>query len=281
MNIKAILKQNKAYIFWLLFYFLLFWIITGANLVGFLLLFIIYGISILFAFSPLAEMLWRTVNGVRPLRIRLEKNRLYPIFKEVYAEAVQVDPNLSRQIKLYIKEDMNINAFAFGKATLVITRGSLELLSDECIKGLIGHEFGHFSNYDTVMVLFSTIGNLFYSLLMKFLKDIKDKLDEKAKGSFITGCFKGLFDIIYYFFRGIQFISDLILMNKSRENEYRADIFSLNCGFGENMAEALTQVYQMTVSKPQSIKAMINSSHPPITKRIEELEKHLYQENET
>jgi len=267
---------NWLYIFWFLFYFALFWLITGLSLTGFIVVFSIYLSSMLFTFSPLAEILWRTINGVRPLRIRLEKLRLYPLFKDVYVEAVKTDPDLSRSINLYIKEDMNVNAFAFGKSTLVITRGSMELLSDECLKGLIAHELGHFSNGDTLMSLLSAIGNFFYSFLMRKLDDIKNWLDKKKKNSVIAYCAKSGFDIIYYIFKVPEFISELLLMYVSRKNEYQADLFALNCGFGTNIAEVLTEIYQMTISKPQSIKEIIKSTHPPITKRIERLEKILY-----
>ena len=60
---------------------------------------------------------------------------------------MRTDPQLSRKIRLYIQEDMSVNAFVFGKKTLVLTRGSVALLSDDCLKGLMAHEFGHFAHY--------------------------------------------------------------------------------------------------------------------------------------
>jgi len=99
-----------------------------------------------------------------------------PLFKEVYTEAFQTDPTLSRHIKLYIKEDMSINAFAFGKSSMIITRGSLELLSDECLKGLMAHEFGHFVHGDTIASLFATVSNLFLSLAVKNHHRLKSAL---------------------------------------------------------------------------------------------------------
>ena len=270
-------RNGKApYFFWFIFYFLLFWALTGFNAIAFIVLLSIYAISIIFAFSPAAEIFWRMVNGVRPLRIRNEKLRLLPLFKEVYIEAVKKEENLSRSIRLYIKEDMNINAFAFGQKTLVITRGSIELLSDDCLKGLMVHELGHFAHDDTVAVLITSVGNFFYSMLMKYLTDLKKAVDTNKKNSLLMGCVKSVVDVIYYLFRGIQFLSDLILMYASRQNEYLADLFALDCGYGAEMAEVLIQIYQMMINKPQKIKAIINSSHPPITKRIESLEMILY-----
>ena len=269
-------SDNLPYVVWFIIYFLVFWLITGLHWIGLIILLIVYTISIIFAFSPAAEILWRTINGVRPLRIRQEKLRLLPLFKEVYTEAVNVVPSLSRGIKLYIKEDMNINASSFGRKTLVLTRGSLELLDDECLKGLLIHELGHFVHYDTVAVLIASIGNFFMITLMKYLTDLKKVIDEKKKDSIIMGCVKFLYDCIFYIFRSIQFLCDSVLMHISRKNEYLADLFAYHCGFGAEMTAVLIEIYNSIISKPQSIKELIKSDHPPITKRIEHLEKMLY-----
>ena len=263
------LLNNWPYLFWFAFYFIFFSVITGGVAI------IFYAVCVPLAFTPLAEYIWRSVSGVRPLRLRSEKQRLLPLFKEVYEGAVQTDPNLSRAIKLYIKEDMSINAFAFGRSTLVLTRGSIALLSDECLKGLIAHEFGHFAQLDTIMALLSTFANFLFSLILSLLEDNKQRVDEASKG-LIIGCFKVLYDAVYYMFKFLQFIGDLILMRVSREHEYLADSFALVSGFGQELADVLTEIYSVSVSKPQSVKEQLKSSHPPITIRIEELESYLY-----
>jgi len=148
-------NENWVYVAWFLFYFIFFSVITVGIAIP------IYIITVIVAFSSIAEKLWRSVSGVRPLRLKSEKERLAPLFMEVYKKAFEADPNLSQSIKLYIKEDMTINAFAFGSSTLVLTRGSLELLNDDCLKGLIAHEFGHFSHMDTEALLLSTVSNFF------------------------------------------------------------------------------------------------------------------------
>jgi len=212
-----------------------------------------------------SERLWRWVSGIRPLRIRAEKERLIPLFEEVYsAYPKNRKRNHTRNIKLYIQESMSINAFAFGRETLVLTKGSIDLLSDEALKGLIAHELGHFHNYDTMGALFAYVANLPMSLLMKKLRQKDSTLND--------GLIKFLFSIIYSFFRLIEFTSDLIIMHHSRKQEYKADMLALKCGYGEELAGVLIQLYQISMEKPKSIGEMIRSTHPPITKRIERLE---------
>jgi len=147
--------DNIPYIVWFFIYAAIFWLLTGASLGSLITVIAVYAILLIIAGLPVAERLWRLISGVRPLRLRSEKERLLPLFKEVYSEAVKIQPNLPRNIHLFIKEDMNVNAFAFGWETLVITRGSLELLDDECLKGLIAHELGHFAQgHDSHLVYF-------------------------------------------------------------------------------------------------------------------------------
>jgi len=212
---------------------------------------IYYALAIPFALSPLAESLWRSLSGVRPLRLRKEKQRLIPLFHQVYRGAVTADPKLTQKIRLYIKEDMGINAFAFGRRTLVLTRGSITLLSDDCIKGLIAHEFGHFSHYDTVISLFITVTYLPITLIKKLFDYITNKFRKEPKNGIIS-------------------------MSYSRKNEYLADKFALNSGFGYELTEVLLEIYEVSFTKPKSVKEQLRSSHPPITKRIERLENSLY-----
>jgi len=255
-------KGNGAYVRWFLFYFFFFTFFTAGIAVP------VYIITVMIAFSKTAEKLWRKVSGVRPLRLKSEKSRLLPLFKEVYTGAFEADPNLSKGIKLYIKEDMNINAFAFGRETLVLTRGSLELLNDDCLKGFIAHEFGHFSHGDTKAILLATVSNYFMSKTIVRLTDRVNRYEAENRSGFIAWIVKG----IYRLFKAIDFIGEAILQRTSRRNEYYADSFALKSGFGEDLAKVLNEIYSISGSKPQSVKEQFKSTHPDITLRIERLE---------
>ena len=265
-------KSNWVYVAWFLFYFFFFSVITFGIAIPF------YVVTVILAFSKVAEKLWRSVSGVRPLRLKSEKDRLLPLFREVCLAAMKADAKVVPQMRPYIKEDMSINAFAFGKRTLVLTRGAVELLSDDCLKGLMAHEFGHFSHKDTEAVLLSTVSNFFMSFIMSKLTDLKNRFDSSEKKSgLITSLVKGAFDLIYYVFKAIDFIGELILMHTSRRNEYLADQFAARSGFGKELTEALIEIYGISVSKPQSVKEQLKNTHPHITLRIERLEEALYQ----
>ena len=84
------IKGNGAYVAWFLFYFVFFSVITVGIAIPF------FVVTTIIAFSKLAEKLWRSVSGVRPLRLKSEKDRLAPLFMEVYEKAVEADSNLSK-----------------------------------------------------------------------------------------------------------------------------------------------------------------------------------------
>lgn len=259
----SLLKNNWAYVGWFLFYFIIFTVFTGGVAL------IIYIISVAIAFSPIAEELWRRVSGIRPLRLKSEKERLLPLFAEVYLSAITANPQLPKIINLYIKEDMSINAFAFGKGTLVLTRGSIEQLDDACLKGLIAHELGHFAHRDTEAVLLATVSNFFMSFVFSKLTDFVNRHDS---GFFVT-----LIKILFYYpLKAINFIGDLILMRKSRQNEYRADMFAYKSNFGKELADVLIKIYSIAIENPKSVKEQLKATHPHITLRIEQLEKVIY-----
>ena len=262
--------SSWSYLIWYAFYFLLFSLITAGFIIPFYILFLFL------AFLPLSEQLWRWATGIRPLRLMAEKERLNPIFQDVYnaysyaVYAKEGKITHAQNLKLYIQETMNINAFAFGRETLVLTKGSIDLLDDEALKGLIAHEIAHFHNHDTTGALFSYVANFPISILMKKLRKINSTLED--------GFIRFFFNIIYGFFRAIEFLGDLILMHHSRKREYKADMFALKFGYGKELAEVLIQLYQISMEKPQTIGEMMRATHPPITKRIERLEVTLYSE---
>jgi len=267
----TLFENNKIYLVWFALYFAFFVYITR----GFALAFYILTIPI--ALSEEAEAVWHMVSGIRPLRLKSEKERLLPLFEEVYHGALWANPDLSKSIKLYIKEDMTINAFSFGKSTLVLTRGSIELLDDDCLKGLLAHEFGHFSKKHTEAILIGAVGNLPMSFIIRRLTDLRNHFNnQENRRTLITGIFFIFFDLIYWLFRGLEFIGDVILMYSSREHEYIADEFATRAGFGTELTKVLIEIYGVSISKPQSVREQLRSTHPHITLRIEELEEVLY-----
>lgn len=269
------LAKNYIYIIWVIIYFFLAWLILGANWDSFVLVFILYGISIMMALSPLGEVLLRFVEKVRPISTKEEKQYLIPLFEEVYENAKEKDTKLNNNIKLYIIDNMYVNAFAIGRKTIAVTMGAIQTFSQDELKGVIAHEFGHISNGDTKALLLSTIGNGIFTILIFILRiimliaDFIFSLMRYPVLNILTLLARFLFDIGILLF---SHISQIILSINSRKNELWADKFAFDIGFGEELVSSLYILQK--ISLPQNIKLIdrLRASHPNTAKRIEQLE---------
>lgn len=247
----------------------------GADWDSFVLVFILYGISISIALSPLGETMLRFIEKVRPLSTKEEKVYLLPIFEEVYENAKEKDQKLNNNIKLYIIDNMYVNSFAIGRKTIAVTKGAVQTFSQDELKGVIAHEFGHLSNGDTKALLLSTIGNGIFSVLIFVLKIIM--LITEVVFSLTRIPFLDVFAVLARFLFDIgviifSYVSEILLSVNSRQNELWADKFAFEIGYGEELVSSLYILQK--ISLPNNLKLLdrLRASHPNTAKRIEQLE---------
>jgi len=111
------------------------------------------------------------------------------------------------------------NAFVFGRtnksATLTITRGLLNNLSREEVKGVIAHEIGHIKHNDMVtMTVVSVIPTIAYFIAISTMWGGRSR--NQGGGAIMIGI--GAF--------AIYFITNLMILYFSRLREYYADNFA-------------------------------------------------------
>lgn len=277
------LAKNYVYIIWIVLYFTIAWYLLGADWNSFILVFFLYGISILIALSPVGEALLRFIEKVRPIRTKEEKEYLLPIFEEVYENAKEKDEKLNDNIKLYIIDNMYVNAFAIGRKTIAVTMGAIQTFTQDELKGIIAHEFGHLSNGDTKALLISTIGNGIFTILIFILKiillitDIIFSLTKIPFLNIFTIIAEFIFDIGVILF---SYISQILLSINSRQNELWADTFAFDIGYGEELVSSLYILQKISLPQNLSILDRLRASHPNTARRIEQLENLLDAENE-
>src|SRR5690242_9397561 len=84
-------------------------------------------------------------SGAKPVT-REQLPRLYAVMERLAAKANLPTP------RLYVIPDAAPNAFATGRnprhASVAVTQGLLELMSDDELEGVIAHELSHVRNYD-------------------------------------------------------------------------------------------------------------------------------------
>ncbi len=242
----------------------------------------LYIASLLIALSPIGELILRLQTGCRKIKRVEQINFLEPIFREVYDKAKKLDPSIPDDVQLYINSDEEPNAFATGRKTICVTEGLLHTPVEQ-IKATLGHEFGHLAHKDTDLILVVSVGNL---IVTGFILAIRLVIDFVhiilSLCSFIIGGREGIFAaivtgiyhaLITAIVAGLTWIwtkiGVLLVMQASRANEFEADEFSFNLGYGNELCMLLDNI---NGASSKGLFANLASSHPEKDDRIARLQ---------
>ncbi|PJC01896.1 MAG: zinc metalloprotease HtpX, partial [Candidatus Komeilibacteria bacterium CG_4_9_14_0_8_um_filter_36_9] len=147
--------------------------------------------------------------------------------------------------KVHIIEDSAINAFATGRdpehASIAITQGAIDKLTNEELEGVIAHELSHIKNYDIrlMMVVIVCVGIITlladFFIRMRFYGGGKSKGNNKAGGIIIlVGIILAILSPLF---------AKLIQLAISRKREYLADASgAMLTRFPEGLANALEKI---------------------------------------
>ena len=165
------------------------------------------------------------------------------------------------------------NAFAFGRSLkdgrVCVTQGILDLLSDEELKAVLGHELSHLKNRDVLTItLLSVIPMIMYRIAWQFLFYGRRR-DGRGGNTVLIG----LAAFVFYF------ITNLLVLYASRIREYFADKGSIELG---NRPSALASslyklVYgsarmsQESLKETEGLKAFFVNDPSQARKEIREL----------
>lgn len=272
----AFWKNNPIYFVCSLFYYLMSSLLLGGKFKSFLIVFIVYAVSLIIALSPLGEKLLRLLSRVRPLETNREKEYLQPLFDEVYDRVKEQYDNIM-EIEVCVIDNMTVNAIALGRNTVAVTKGAMQTFTEEELKAVIAHELAHLVHGDTMAYIYAIIGNGIFSifvllarLCLLFFEHLQSSLTGKHS---IFSAFMLLFKLYFEFC--IWFMSfgfQVILSVNSRKTEFRADKFSYLLGYDSDMIEALYLLEKISLGDNSSIIQKMTASHPRITLRIKKLE---------
>lgn len=242
----------------------------------------LYAISLVIALSPIGEWILRLQTGCRKIKRVEQINFIEPLFREVYEKAKQLDPAVPDDVQLFMNSDEEPNAFATGRKTMCITEGLLHM-PEEQIKATLGHEFGHLAHKDTDLILVVSVGNL---IVTAFILGIRLAIDffhlifgiatifiggsEGVLAALLNGIYHALITAIV---AGLTWIwtkiGVLLVMKASRANEFEADEFSFNLGYGNELCMLLDSI---SGSHAKGLFANLASSHPDKDDRIAKLQ---------
>jgi heat shock protein HtpX len=223
-------------------------------------------------------------------KIALAMYRAQPVTREQLPRVYNVVERLTQKIglpmpKIYVIPTESPNAFATGRnpshASVAVTQGILDLLSDEELEGVLAHELGHVRNQDILIssIAATIAGAITYIARFGFFFGGMGDRDERRGG--------GMTALLMLIVAPIAAM--LIQLAVSRSREYEAD--HTGAGFTGNpyaLASALEKLDASSKRVPMLatpstahlfiIQPLLGvnvgnlfSTHPPIAKRIERL----------
>ena len=240
--------------------------------------FALVGNAIAYFFSDKIA-LWS--SGAKPVS-REELPRLYEVMERLAAKANLPVP------KLYVVPEAAPNAFATGRnprhASVAVTQGLLQLMTDDELEGVIAHELSHVRNYDILIssIAATLAGAITYSAQMGRFAAIfgygNSRDNERGGG--------GLTALLMLFLAPVAAM--LLQLGISRQREYAADetgarmagqpfglisalekLGAYNQRIPSNIPETTAA---LCIVKPMfgggSVWASLFSTHPPLEDRI-------------
>lgn len=255
------------------------WIIAGV------------GIWFVIAYYANASIVQKAV-GARSLE-RRENPRLYNIVENLCIACGMDMP------KINIVNDPQLNAFASGinkkSYTVTVTSGLLDLLNDDELAGVIGHELTHIRNKDTQLlitsIVFVGIISTIMSIVVRMLYNTMLYGGSRSNNKEHNGMSTLLILLIGVICCSIAYLFTLVTRFAiSRRREYMADAGGAElCGDPLALASALTKISknpgldnverediaQLFIMRPDEMKTglmsfmnSLFSTHPDPEKRI-------------
>lgn len=215
------------------------------------------------------------MSGAKPVS-QAEAPKLYTAVEELTARAGLPMP------RLYVIPQDQPNAFATGRnpkhSAVAVTRGILNLLSEDELRGVLAHELTHIRNRDIlIQSVASAIGAaITYVAYMLLWFGNDDNSPLALVGQLAT-------------FLLAPIAASVIQLAISRQREYAADAGGAEiCGNPESLASALLRLEQGATARPMQVNqaaeplyivkpfsskgiAGLFSTHPPIEERVKRL----------
>lgn len=207
-------------------------------------------VFIIISLTPFGEMLWRLRNGIK----KQPESDLYNVWlavKELFLEVLNVAAGFSRgandKVILYYSPTDDINAFALGHRTIIITRGML--VADRDLRGVFAHELGHIAHGDSDLKLGINVANSILSIFMTIITIIAVFIIgvlRSNKGGLLD-ILGSILDILFYaivlgLFKLWTIIGILCINWSSKKQEYLADSFAKEIGYGEQLSIFLNEL---------------------------------------
>ena len=186
------------------------------------------------------------------MKVKYVSEQEYPRLHQMVTELAQ-KAELPNKPKVGVSQLPIPNAFAFGRtkrsSRVCVTKGLLNLLTEDELKAVLGHELSHIKHRDVaVITMLSVIPMVCYMIYISFLWGGMGRRDRDSGGAIAIG----MIALVVYF------ITNLLVMYGSRIREYYADQGSAELG---NQPHYLaTALYKLTVSTARTPKQALKQT---------------------
>jgi heat shock protein HtpX len=244
---------------------------------------IVVGLAFLFN-STLGQWFLRLLSGARKT-IPREDAKLNPLISQVQ-EAIESKHGLKPlDVRVMVVDNPIPNAFAVGKHTLIVSRAMYETSTDEQLLGVIAHEFGHLHHGDSqklgialgVSVVSMTVAMVASAIATVIEAFSKIAGATKSDGGMVMAFIGFVFTFFIFFFtifvHAGNWMLKLGMLFVGRKQEYRADQFAIQAGFGAGLLSFLDKIKNMEFDAPKNLFSRLYATHPPTMLRIGEVEK--------
>ena len=227
-----------------------------------------------FAFTLLVSFLYpitsRIGNKFTPLEEGELKDRLMALLNShgYKVKAIEVMDASRRTTKL------NAYFTGFGKMkTIVLFDNLLNAMSVDEICAVFAHELGHGLHKDVLKQQIMNFGNLVLMAVVAYAS-VQIPAFHTAFG-FAEVNYGFAYILMGVLLGLVQPFSGMLMNAYSRKAEYRADRQAVKEGYGASMVTALKKLARDNFAhlSPSPVNVVLEYSHPPLSRRIEEVEK--------
>ncbi len=253
--------------------------------------FLIWGGQALAAYAS-GDRLLMAAAGAHEIQ-KQDHPRLFNVVEEMTLAA-----RLTATPKVYIIDDMSLNAFAAGRdpnhASVAITQGLLGKLNRDQLQGVIAHEISHIANRDVLFMTFAgiMIGSIImltelFLRIMWYSNAGSSRRFTSSRSEKGEGLFRVILLIVALVLAILApLLAQLLYFACSRRREYLADagsavytrypeglasaleIISGNPGGKESVSRALAPMYIINPLQGARAFSSLTSTHPPVEERI-------------
>lgn len=192
--------------------------------------------------------------------------------------------------KLYVVDDPAPNAFAMGRnpeeASITVTTGLFELMTDRELEGVLGHELGHIRNYDirVSLIVFGLVVavGILADIFMRFAFFGGGRRGGSGRSQLLFLIFGVVAALIAPLLAGAvqaaisrqrEYLADATSAMTTRDPDGLASALAKLGEYGRPLKKANTSMAHLWITDPLHPNALARmfATHPPIPERIERL----------